>query len=207
MWKAIFETDKVYVQALCSTFIHSQGEIYDRYYDSISIFRPVLLSLVGSAQACKAIASAVSLNKTIQIEPTTGNETPIKFQKGHSKGFSREFRHLLTTLKNNIHHLVMADKRIFTPHNQEMDNLPKTLIAVGYIGQSDADAVFAVLKKWFSTPMLPQWSDYILQELKKREFAQKLRGTYPGPAYELNLSVNALDSLVSEGIKTKMLDF
>lgn len=194
MWTAVYQSRRNHVQARCTSFLYFPGNSYHSTHRA-----PAMLSLAGPVMACRAIASAIVSGKTVRLE--RDGEEPVHLQKeGH-----QEFRILSATLRKGIHHVLVVDSRAFP----SVDSMKawKEILVIASPGQTTTEVVFNVLKRSFSTPLLPQWADELPDMLKENVKVEDLEGNHPGPALFLSMSDAYLDRLVSRGVEEGRLTF
>ncbi len=148
-----------------------------------------LLSLAGNDSSVKAISSAVVSGRTIDIL----SEEPIYLEKG----FGQKYRIFNSRLDSSLlHQLLLADSFF----NLEGDRL----LYVGR-GEDAPQILYRAVRESCSVPMIPEWSEWLYNKLKRENYLEELRGTRK--VLKLSIEERELESIVSEGVKSGEISF
>jgi hypothetical protein len=151
-----------------------------------------LISILGHDSAVKAIsAGIVSLRKvTVQRQGIWHSYCAMPGEK---------YRIMSARLESGLLHQIVALDELF---NQAANG--RGLI---YIGTSrDMNTViFNAIKKNLGTPLLPEWNDWLIRQIREEDSLELMQGTVP--VVRLSVGERQLDSIISEGIKQGAIRF
>ena len=158
-------------------------------YDNYSML--YLLSAAGYDSSVKAITSAVVSGRKIEIE----SESTIQL----AAGFSQKYKILSKRLESGLLHQIVLDDRFF----KYAQNGHKLIC----LGKDDdvARTVYESVKRNYSVPVVPEWSAWLCERIKEAEGLEELSGTRT--VLRLTIGEDALESIVSEGIRRSEIDF
>jgi predicted RecB family endonuclease len=164
---------------------YTDGYAYDQYSHLY------FMSVGGYEARVKAITSALVSGREIRIL----GENPLSLW--HS--FSEKYKILGSKLGIGlIHQIVLADA--FFKSSDKGDKLL-------YVDK-DEDApeiVYNSIKRNYSVPLIPQWSQWLYEKIKQENGLEELSGTKK--VIRLFVSEEELDSFISEGIKSGEIEF
>lgn len=163
----------------------TDGYAYDRYSYLY------LLSVAGHDSNVKAITSALVSGRTVEIL----SEDVIEAGTAYGK----KYRILSTrTPSGLLHQVVLADGLLRSPDGHER------LI---YVDQEEdvAGAVHEAVRDGYPVPLIPEWSDWLCDRLRKDSYLEELYGKRK--VLRLNLSEESLDSMISGGVRNGEIDF
>lgn len=173
---------------------HGKGVDVEAYTDGYAYDRAshlYLLSVAGYEARVKAITSALVSGRQIQI---IGRK-----RRSVRQDFTRRYRILGTRLGNGLfHQIVLADD--FFKSSREGDKLL-------YAGsEEDVPAlVYNSVKNDYSTPLVPEWSEWLYGKIRKEKRVEELLGTRR--VIRLSVKEEELDGFVSEGVKNGEITF
>jgi hypothetical protein len=163
---------------------YTDGYAYDAYSHLY------LISVVGHDSSVKAITSALLIGKYITIL----SRPPCRVRRS----FLENYRVLSTKLKSGFLHQIITTSSLFKSNGRKSSFL--------YIDkeQNIEQDVFKYIKENYATPLIPAWSGWLYKKLKEKNI-ENLSGNKK--LIRITADEEFLDSLVSEGIKNKEIDF
>lgn len=164
---------------------YTDGYAYDEYS---SLY---LLSVAGHDSSVKAITSALVSGKKIEIE----SQEPLYL----SSGFGQKYRILAAKLASGLLHQVALEDGFFASPNRGRRLL--------YIDNDEhaPKLLYDAVTRNYSVPLIPEWSEWLYEKLRKQNGLAKLCGTRK--ALKLVIGEEELDSIVSEGVRSHEIDF
>lgn len=163
----------------------TDGYAYDQYSHLY------LISVAGYEARVKAITSALVSGRDIEI---VGKDTTSVCQD-----FSQKYKILSTKLGSGLLHQVVLAEGFF----KSSDNGNRLLY---FDNESDApELVYNSIKKGYSVPLIPEWSQWLHRKLKQEDCLGELSGTKK--VIKLSVSEEQLDSFIAEGVKKGKIRF
>ena len=164
---------------------YTDGYAYDEYN---SLY---LLSVAGYDSSVKAITSAFLSWKDIEIL----TENPLSFRKG----FAGRYRVLGTKVGHGLlHQIVLADGFFkFSDAGHKLVYIDKE--------EQAPEMVYNSIKKSYSVPLIPEWSEWLYKKLKQENCLEELLGTKK--VIKIDVCEEKLDSIISEGVKNGEISF
>jgi len=163
----------------------TDGYAYDEYSGLY------LLSVAGHDGSVRAISSALVSGRTVEIasKPVIEAWAP----------FGAKYRILSGKLASGLlHQLVVADGFF-----RSADARDKLL----YVDRPEdaARLVYEAVRSGHPVPLIPEWSEWLYEKLRREEHVEELLGTKK--VLRLRLDEELLDSLVSEGVGSGEITF
>jgi hypothetical protein len=151
-----------------------------------------LVSILGHDSAVKAISSGIVSQKDVTIQQ--GNNWA-----GYAAMYGEKYRIFGARLDSRLLHQIVAIDALFNPANNS--------IGLIYIGASKeiTTVIFNTIKKNLSTPLLPEWKDWLIHQIQKEELMKVMQGNVQ--IVRFSLTEKELDSIISEGIKQRSIRF
>ena len=163
----------------------TDGYAFDEYS------RIHLLSVAGHDSSVKAITSALVCGRDLNIR----SKNPIEV--GYC--FGQQYRILSTKLPDGrLHQLVLAEGFLSSGEKQ------KTLLYVDD-GHDAHEQVYEAVRNQCPVPVIPDWSEWLYERLKEKNYLQELNGTKK--VLMLNVEEESLDELISDGVKSGEITF
>ena len=149
-----------------------------------------LLSVAGHDSSVKAITSAVVSGRIVEIM----SELVIEGMAS----YGQKYRILSTRLPGTLLHQVVASEGFF----RSPDGPAKLL----YVENEDpARLVYEAVRSSYPVPVIPEWSGWLYESLRKEGYVHELWGTRK--VLSLSLDEDRLDSLISEGVGSGEISF
>jgi hypothetical protein len=147
----------------------------------------LFISLAGTEQAVKAIASAVIACRTVGIRREGNTQVDICGRPGS------HFRVLSTKVPSGAVHQLVMDTRFFGNGDSES--------RLVIIPQSEdvSRVVYSQVLAHLASPLIPEWSAWICNELTDQDLMRRMDGTLK--VVEVSVSESTVDEIISEGIK------
>ena len=164
---------------------YTDGYAYDEYSNCY------LMSVLGHDSSVKAITSALVSGRGVEILSDPSIEL--------SKSYVDKYRILSSKLGNSLlHQIALADSFFGSSDNghkllyiDKEKNIPRT--------------VYESIRKRYSVPLIPEWSDWLYKKIKEADGLEELSGTIK--VLKLTADEDEISSLVSEGIKNREIVF
>ena len=191
-----------------------------------------LASVIGSENDCKQISWLMNESKNGRIRSSNTYEKKEDDIRLNVHAHTRKSRYKEFTQKmNELTHMLLVDKAA-EPNNKERlqwlseemkrisedqppRRLPGDLAELILAWEGDIDnQIYKVLMDRYNTPMLdePDWKEYILEELREREYIEDLTvysfgHETPLEAALLKLTEFQLEEIITQGIQDLEIEF
>ena len=164
---------------------YTDGYAYDYYSNCY------LMSVLGHDSSVKAITSALVSGERVEIL----SDPCVHL----SKSYVDRFRILSTKLSNGLLHQIALTESFFRSSNKGSELL--------YIDREEhaPSIVYESIKKRYSIPLIPEWSEWLYRKLGQQGGLEELSGTTK--VLKLTADEDEISSLVSEGIKNRKINF
>jgi hypothetical protein len=178
-----------------SMYDHAKGidiTAYTDGYSSDAYNYLYLISILGHDSAVKAISSGIISQKDVAVQ-----------QEGTWRSYcalyGEKYRIMSARLDSGLLHQIVAVDELFSqaPHGRGLI----------YLGR-DTDmntVIFNTIKTNLGTPLLPEWSEWLMRQLREEASLEFMQGSVP--VIRLNLGEKELDSIISEGIQQRSIRF
>jgi hypothetical protein len=163
---------------------YTDGYAYDEYSCLY------LLSVGGHDSNVKAITSAVVSGRNVEILSKPAVELWASY--------GQRFRVLSARLPDAALHQIVAEDGFF-----RSAGIPENLLYVDE--QCPARLVYETIRSGYPVPLVPGWSDWLYQSLKRKGYLSELRGTRK--VLRLSVSEETLDPMISEGVSSGEISF
>jgi hypothetical protein len=165
---------------------YTDGYSYDEYN---SLY---LISILGHDSAVKAISAGIISQRDVTIEQE-GTGRP------YSALYGEKYRIMSARLDSGLLHQIVAVDELFSQGSNG-----RGLI---YIGRNTdiTTVIFTTIKTNLGTPLLPEWSEWLMGQLREEASLEFMQGSVP--VVRLTLGEQELDSIISEGIKQQTIRF
>ena len=165
---------------------YTDGYAYDNYSHLY------LLSVAGYDSSVKAITSALVSGRKIDI---LTERSPLYV----GGGFAQTYKILSTKLGSGLLHQIVLDDHFFK-FSQKAHKLM-------YVDNDEhiPRIVYDAVKRSYPVPLIPEWSEWLYEKIKNGEGLEELGGTRK--VLKLTINEQALDAIVSEGIKSGEINF
>jgi len=162
----------------------TDGYAYDEYSHLY------LLSVSGHDSSAKAVTSALVSGRTIQIlsEPV--------IEAGASYG--QKYRIMSTRLPGTLLHQMVVSEGFFGSSDG-----PANLLHVD--GDDPSHLVYEAVRSGYPVPVIPKWSEWLYERLRKEGHVRELQGTRKVLA--LTLDEETLDLLISDAVSSGEISF
>ncbi len=174
-----------YAQGIAIT-AYTDGYSYDEYN---SLY---LISILGHDSAVKAISSGIISQRDVTIE-REGT------WRSHRALYGEKYRIMSARLESGLLHQIVAVDELFSQGSNS-----RGLIYIGR-GTDMNTVIFNTIKKNLGTPLLPEWSEWLIRRVKEEDSLELMEGTVP--VVRLTLGEKELDSIISEGIQQRSIRF
>ena len=178
-----------------SMFDYSKGIGIKAYTDGYSYDHygyVHFISILGQDSSVKGLSSAIVLMRDVTIDIDDENELTIGAMP------REKYRILSARLDSGLLHQIVVMDAIL---NKNSNN--NTV----YIGDKSetSNVIFGMHRKSFGTPLLPEWKSWVIRQMQNEEMFKLLEGNIS--LAKINLKERQLDSIISDGIKTKSISF
>lgn len=157
-------------------------------YDEYSCL--YLLSVAGHDSSVKAITSAVVTGRTVEIlldEPVTVGTS-----------YRGKYRIMSSKLPSMLLHQVVAEEGFFKSHDRSESLL--------YVDEDNpARLVYEAIRAAYPAPLIPKWSGWLYQTLRKEGYVGELQGNKK--VLRVGLDEGTLDLLISDGVSSGEISF
>ena len=149
-----------------------------------------LVSILGPDSAVKGLSSAIVTLKDVTIDLDNDYEVSVCSMPGE------KYRILSARLDCGLLHQIVVMEAILKAGNKMI-----------YIGdKSEAgNVIFSMIRKSFGTPLLPEWKNWLIRQIKNEELIKIMQGNIQ--LARVNIKEKQLDSIISVGIKNNRIGF
>jgi hypothetical protein len=151
-----------------------------------------LISILGPDSAVKGISSGIVSLKEVTIDSNDDWES-LSAMRGE------KYRILSARLESGLLHQIVALDTLF-----RAESTGKRLIYVGQ-GRDARDRIFGEIRSSFGTPILPEWKNWLLNQVHNENLIEIMEGNVQ--IARLNLNEKQLDSIVSNGVSQRSISF
>jgi len=165
---------------------YTDGYSYDQYG---YIY---LVSILGPDSSVKGLSSAIVSLRDVTIDLDDDYEVSVCAMPGE------KYRILSARLDCGLlHQIVVMESLISQKANTKLV----------YIGdeKETSNTIFNMIKKNFGTPLLPEWKDWLIRQIKNEELIDVMQGNIQ--LARVNIKEKQLDSIISDGVRAKRIGF
>jgi len=151
-----------------------------------------LVSILGPDSSVKGLSSAIVSLRDVTIDLDDDYEVSVCSMPGE------KYRILSARLDCGLlHQIVVMESLISQKANAKLV----------YIGdeKETSNIIFNMIRKNFGTPLLPEWKNWLIRQIKNEELIDIMQGNIQ--LARVNIKEKQLDSIISEGVRTRKIGF